>query len=166
MTAITIMTAPCRRGHIGRRYTSTGDCIECVKERQRRPDVRIKDQQAQKRKRNSLNGKSYSLWKASARRAQKRNEAFSLTRQWIKDRLVVGTCAISGLPFDLSATKRSPYSPSIDRIVNNKGYTPENCRVILWALNAAFSNWGEEEFKMIVKHWLVTNGETIGTDCW
>ena len=158
MTATLIMNTPCRRGHIGLRYQSTGDCIECVKERQRRPDIREKDRQAQKRKRNSLNGKAYSIWKASSRRAQKRNETFSLSRQWIKDQLMIGKCAVSGLLFDLSSIGRSPYSPSIDRIDNTKGYIPENCRLILWALNAAFSNWGEQEMKLIVKQWLIYEG--------
>jgi len=63
-------------------------------------------------------------------------------------------CELSGLQFELFRGPRSPYSPSVDRIDSSKPYTPENCRVILWGLNAAFAEWGEDTFRWIAKAWL------------
>ncbi|KKM65656.1 hypothetical protein LCGC14_1489090 [marine sediment metagenome] len=37
---------------------------------------------------------------------------------------------------------------------SSKGYTEDNCRVILWALNAAFGSWGEAVFRDISLAWL------------
>ena len=65
-------------------------------------------------------------------------------------------CAVSGLPFDLSANlertyARNPFGPSIDRIDNRKGYTTGNVRLVLVACNFALNEWGEENFRMIAK---------------
>jgi hypothetical protein len=41
-------------------------------------------------------------------------------------------------------SKNNPYSPSIDRIDNSKGYTLENVRIVLFAVNAMLLDWGED----------------------
>jgi len=67
-------------------------------------------------------------------------------------RISNGRCAVTGIPFDFSKTgecKRAPYQPSIDRIDNSKGYTPENIRLVCLAVNIAMSDWGEEVFSSI-----------------
>ena len=50
---------------------------------------------------------------------------------------------MTGIEFDMSVS-RSANSPSIDRINPAGPYTKENCRMILWSLNRALSNHGEE----------------------
>lgn len=67
----------------------------------------------------------------------------NLTKEWLQAKVDAGLCELSGLPLDME-TKRGPNSPSIDRIDPRGGYTKENCRVILWFLNHALSNKGEQ----------------------
>lgn len=67
-------------------------------------------------------------------RARKRLREFTLTKQWVAE-TYTGKCQLTGLPFIVSTGLNNAYSPSIDRIDPAKGYTPDNCRFILWAVN-------------------------------
>lgn len=68
-----------------------------------------------------------------------------------------GVCALTGLPMDLAerrgSTKgpRNPFQLSLDRIDPSKGYVKGNVRMVLWAMNAALSVWGEEVFAPIAQ---------------
>jgi hypothetical protein len=42
-------------------------------------------------------------------------------------------------------------APSLDRINKHKHYTEDNCRVILWAVNCALSEYGTENILPILK---------------
>lgn len=68
---------------------------------------------------------------------------FDLTVSWVQSRIDAGVCEMSGLPFDMAA-RRGANTPSIDRIDPKGPYTQANCRVILWFINRALSNYGEE----------------------
>ena len=64
-------------------------------------------------------------------------------------------CAISNLPFTLEkidGLRVMPYSPSVDRIDNSAGYTPENVRLVCAALNIARSNLPDSVFLHITVH--------------
>lgn len=54
---------------------------------------------------------------------------------WVMDRLERGTCELTGVPFVYET--RHPFMPSIDRIDRTQpGHMRDNCRMILWGLNA------------------------------
>lgn len=78
----------------------------------------------------------------------------TLTAAWLRERLERGTCELSGLPFAVWSKTTTAFVPSIDRIDCTKPYTEDNCRVIVWALNAAFAEWGEDEFRLVARAWL------------
>jgi hypothetical protein len=66
------------------------------------------------------------LWERARKRAKERGLPFEL----LKDAIVVPrTCPALGLPIELRG-QRSASSPSLDRIVPDRGYVPGNIRVI------------------------------------
>lgn len=79
-------------------------------------------------------------------RAKERGIPFDLTTDWVQFQLDLGVCELSGLPFEmaLSGGRPHPHAPSLDRIDNTKGYLQSNCRIILWCLNLALNEWGED----------------------
>lgn len=102
---------------------------------------------------------------ASAKaRAKRKGLYFGLASHaaQIAKRICNGTCELSGLPFNFAG---GPYAPSIDRIIckgtkREKGYTLRNTRVVLWALNCAFGNWGRDTVMQIMGESLKT-GATL-----
>ena len=76
------------------------------------------------------------LLKAARDRATRKGVPFTLTAAWARKNWT-GRCAITKIPFALGQRGSGPkaLSPSIDRIVPDLGYTPDNCRFVLWAVN-------------------------------
>lgn len=76
-------------------------------------------------------------------RARQKGTPCNLTDFWAANRWT-GKCEITGIAFELGLTARSPYSPSIDQIKPGQGYTEDNSRFVLWAINS-FKNVGTDE---------------------
>lgn len=87
---------------------------------------------------------------ARSNAAKKEKVPFELTPEELDSILERsgGCCEISKLPFIETATnkrfERRPFMPSIDRIDSTKGYTAENCRLVLSSLNIMMNGWGQE----------------------
>lgn len=65
-----------------------------------------------------------------------------------------GRCEVSGIPFDLTRGKngwKQPWRMSLDRKVPALGYTPENCRLVCNAVNAAMGAWGADVLVTIAR---------------
>ena len=82
------------------------------------------------------------LLRTAKYRAKKRNLPFDLTPEWAKSKWT-GRCAMSQLPFSLNE-KRTPFSPSIDRITPELGYVQSNCRFILFGINTLKSTASDD----------------------
>lgn len=144
-------------------------CKDCTKEKNRQlyldPEKRKQRQQYYKnrcndetfrlksnvRSRNFYNsneGRAKTLLNSARNRAHKYPE-FDLDENFILDKIITGRCEVTGLPFDMSSpskTSKNPYSPSIDRIDNTKGYTKENTRIVLWQVNLMHGELSDDEF--------------------
>lgn len=88
------------------------------------------------------------LFNGAKRRAYKW-DVFDITRDFIESKIRTGHCEVTGLPFDMkpmgSASKKNPYAPSLDRIDNSKGYTVDNVRIVLWAVNLMHGEMTDEQ---------------------
>lgn len=63
-----------------------------------------------------------------------------------------GRCEVSGVPFNFEVHgKRRPFAPSIDRIDSDKGYSPENTRLVCHAVNVGMNCWGDGPFLRICR---------------
>ena len=64
-------------------------------------------------------------------------------------------CALSKLPMEHRGTKHErgagPYSASVDRINPRLGYTKGNVRFLLFAVNTALNEWGDDIVIPIMK---------------
>ena len=80
------------------------------------------------------------LWYDARRRAKQKGLEFTITKDWIVERLEAGVCQLSGLPLEIAQAKTAN-SPSLDRKNNSKGYTPANCQVITAQANRAKGEW-------------------------
>jgi hypothetical protein len=109
----------------------------------------------------TVQGRATVLLNGAKYRAKKKNLECSLTYPWVVERLERGVCEMTGLPFVLEGKGKNnrPWSPSLDRIDNSKGYTPENTQVVVFLYNAAKNNATDTDVLMLAKA-LVRNAET------
>jgi len=80
-------------------------------------------------------------------RARKKHIRFDLDWVWYDEQYDKG-CAITGRKFD--DYEDDPFLASVDRIDNRLGYTKDNCRLILWCLNAGKSTLTEDQFRDVI----------------
>jgi len=85
--------------------------------------------------------RGYALVNVAKHRAKARGIAFNLEPALIQARIDVGKCELTGIPFDLT-TAWSWNAPSLDRIDSSGGYTMNNVRVVLYAVNVMANTWG------------------------
>lgn len=85
-------------------------------------------------------------------RAHRKGQAFDLENHLedLQKRIDAGFCEVSGLPFNLDGG-RTWDSPSFDRVDSTRGYTHDNVRVVLHAVNSALGDWGEAKMLEIAR---------------
>lgn len=96
------------------------------------------------------NNISKSLWRGARERAKKKGIEFTITPEHI---IIPEYCPVFGLPiFSIAGGKKqNDNSPSIDRINNDKGYTPDNIVVVSLRANIAKNRFTMEELSKIVE---------------
>lgn len=137
----TYQGSPCKWGHPGVRLTKyNGKCLDCHKEG-RRHYWKNHEKLAHVRR---SNPRLYLLRGAQARAKEFKRE-FSLKEEDIR---IPEHCPVSGCKLEPGTCD----GPSIDRIDNNRGYTPDNIWVISKRINRAKSNCSLEELEALVVH--------------
>lgn len=92
-------------------------------------------------------------------RALKKKLAFNLTREWA-ERNWTGRCALTNLPFSFGNRHHYPFAPSMDRIDSGLGYTTDNCRFVLFAVNS-FKGVGTDAEMLTIAKALVSELERV-----
>lgn len=84
--------------------------------------------------------------------ANKNNIPFTITHEWAAARWT-GRCELTNVEFKKNPEGRGPYpfSCTIDRIKPELGYTPENCRFILWGCNGLKGSGTDKDMYEIAK---------------
>ena len=89
---------------------------------------------------------------ANLKQRAKRNDLkMTLTKEWLYENSSL-YCPIFNTPLNYMATGKLGLRASVDRIIPNKGYTPENCQVVSFRANSIKSDATLQELQMIVKY--------------
>lgn len=91
---------------------------------------------------------SVELFHTAQHRAAKRNIEFSISVEYIYEKLK-GICPRTGMPFIIGSgsdySNRHPQTPSIDKIDPSGGYTEDNTQVVCWWYNCAKQRYTDKE---------------------
>jgi hypothetical protein len=103
-------------------------------------------------------------------RARKRGIEFCLTKEWVLDGLIRGTCAVTGIPFDLKngrgSGKHNRYAPTIDRTDPSKGYRADNCQLVIYQYNVAKGRWEHDDVMNMARALVVRESSSQSSVQW
>ncbi len=90
------------------------------------------------------------------KRATKKGIEYNLTPEWLTFKLSKNKCEATGLPFKFypPITTKNPYYPSIDRVDSTKGYTTDNCQVVIFGFNVLKLNYDKETIDKFCKSYV------------
>lgn len=99
-------------------------------------------------------------------RARAKGLEFDLSLDWALAKVDSqnARCAITAIPFLFApkgASFNDPYRPSIDRIDARGGYSEANCRIVIYAVNVMFFDWGEDIFRHVVNCYRLNRKRTL-----
>lgn len=128
---------PCKNGHLSKRFTCDGKCVECNKRCGLDSYFRNRDSKILNR-----------LLTIAKPRAKKKGIEFSITKE---DLPFPEKCPIFGIEFKLGIGHFHDSSPSIDRIDSSKGYIPDNVWIISMKANKMKNIYSLEELETLTK---------------
>ncbi len=122
--------------------------IDMIKEKRRSPEIK-QHKLILHRKWKQKNLKNVMIT-AAKRRAKNKGLEFNLTKE---DFEIPQFCPVLGIELKQSENKFSSFSPSLERIDNNKGYVKDNVLVVSYRANSLKNNASLEEIEKIY-YWL------------
>ena len=125
-------------------------CKQCAAERQKANRWGTYNKADNAARAITIGGRATSLRRSIKQRSKDRGLDFDLTRGWFVERLERGVCEVTGLSFELSGGRHDgrlthPFSPSVDRISPAKGYTEDNCRLVVLNYNMAKGEFSHQD---------------------
>ena len=99
-----------------------------------------------------LENPEYYLWKAAKKRAKDKQLDFTIE---VSDIIIPQFCPLLQIPIVHTVGKgtRNNGSPSLDRLDNSLGYTPNNIIVISWRANFLKSDASYQEMFQLMNSW-------------
>ena len=78
------------------------------------------------------------------KRSKYKNIPFNLDKNWLMEKLEAGRCEATGIEFSGNTHPFcDPFVASIDRIDCSKGYTKDNCQIVVQIYNIAKADHDE-----------------------
>jgi hypothetical protein len=111
---------------------------------------RVSDKKSKYKRKATIEGRVTFMFSEAQRRARNHNLPFTLTKKWFREKLLLGQCEKTGIPFDLTPatdSRTEPFAPSPDQIVAGKGYTPDNTRLVVWIYNTMKQDFPPQDVK-------------------
>jgi len=102
-------------------------------------------------------GRTSNLLRNARANAKREGARCTLTFEWILERILAGKCEVTRLPFELKRSKiyrAHPFSPSLDRRAAGGDYSPENTRVVVYALNLLRNEYPDMVTRRVARAWL------------
>ncbi len=148
---------PCLNGHVAKRSTATGQCLECQRGSRKRYNAAPGRKEAHrlrqaKRVRDGLERAAYkrnprSRWLAGARsRAKRSSVPFDLTAA---DIVIPTHCPVLGCKLEIGDNRQSDTAPSLDRLRPERGYVRGNVFVISYKANRWKNNASPQDLRTI-----------------
>lgn len=126
----------------------------------RKPYVRPSFQRMQKQ---SVERALTAAVKGARQRSNAKGIGFDITATWLLEQAQRQgfKCCLTSIPFYMPTDAKSfrhPFAPSIDRINPSGGYTKDNVRLVVFAINVMLMDWGQDVFERVVSGFRFTKG--------
>jgi hypothetical protein len=89
------------------------------------------------------------IWKSAKHRAKKQNVPFEIE---IEDIVIPKYCPVLGIKLEQGKGKNIDASPSLDKIIPEKGYVKKNIKIISWRANSIKRDTTIEELQKIIQY--------------
>lgn len=121
-------------------------------------EATLEKERSQQRKWSAKKPRWWALIGSARARAKKAGLPFDLDHEWAEKRWT-GRCELTGIEFSAKQPGGpGMFSPSIDRIVPERGYVKDNCRFILHAVNSFRQNGTDAQMVEIAKALIANAG--------
>src|ERR1700674_204691 len=144
----------CLRGHpriSGNTYKR--GCKDCQRERVRKQRLKYPEKFRESCRKSAckikINDPRIPMLNSARKRAKENSLPFNIS---LEDIVIPERCPILGIVLMVGRGRTSMYSPTLDRVVQELGYTKRNVRVISWRANRIKNDATIEELLKIVEY--------------